>query len=306
MTDKKKELVTDSEPEDEEIDIEEKDDDDDNVVSASNKAEDKVDLPEDINDRTGKNKTVEQNGFSTFQHRLNDNFLKRKFPDFHGSDNDGDDDEAGKQFSRKHVLTEDHFAHRIRKEQLFPMDASLKTLSESGLGMGSITNKHTISSATKTSICDDRLKATGSSDLATAGSSGLDTSTRISENKEGPKLPFHKPSFLITDILSTDNSRKDRDNTCHSVFSDPRLFAVTHRNFLDRTLPSAACGGQDRNNPSVQRFTDDSDFDDDDDDDKSESDGKYVFKSIFFVKQLLKWYLLEYFNSSRFKFCRVR
>lgn len=267
MTDKKKDVCSDSEHEEEEIDIEEKETDEVEVDKSNHKhVDDKTETTGDGVTDCVRHKSSEQNGFSSFHHRLTDTFLKRKFPDFHESDSDGSDE---KDYSRKHFSTEDDYSHRLRKEQLFPMDASLKTLNKSGLGVNSITNKNTHSSSTvQSSSCDDRLKVSGSRESATTSS--RTSVSRETENKDEPRIHLHKPSFLITDILSSDNNRKERE-TVHSVFTDPRLFAVS-RNFLDRPLPTGQCGVPDRHNTGVQRFADDSDYDDDD---KSEGDGKY-------------------------------
>ena len=268
-----KPVTTDSEAE-EEIDIVEEKDDEEVKKTLCDKTENEDEIINVEKDSDGlKSKSVEHNGFSAFHHRLTDKYLKRKYPEFEDSDEDEEEgkDRNSRNFTHKRALTEEAFAHRIRQEQLFPMDASLRALNDSGLGMHSISNKHSISSATSTSRCEDRLKPPGPWDRAIPGSSSVEASPRPVCSKEEPKLQLHKPSFLITDILSSDSSRKERE-TVHSVFTDPRLFGVSHRNFLDRQLPGALSPGQDRGLP---RFDDDDNDSDYDDDDKSESDGKY-------------------------------
>lgn len=277
MTDKKKEVSTDSEVE-EEIDIEEKE----TVEEERTKSDkdDRKDSETELETDAGKSTGLESNGFPSFHHRLTDKFLKRKYPDSDDSDEDADEeDNVSRNMSRKRVSPEEHFAHRIRKEQLFPMDASLKTLSDSGLCMNSIISRSSVCSSTVSSRCEDRLKPGGSGDPASAGSSSVEKSLRPVASKADEQKQLHKPSFLITDILSSDRSSRKERETCHSVFSDPRLFAMSHRNFLDRPLPpTGPCAGLER---GVPRFDDDDEDDSDyDNDDKSEGDGNCLIARI--------------------------
>jgi hypothetical protein len=79
---------------------------------------------------------------------------------------------------------------------------------------------------------------------------------------------------MITDILSSDNNKKDRE-VCQSVFSDPRLLSLPHRHFIDRPLTASSCGS-DPGSAAVHRYTDDSDFDED----KSDNEGKFFPKDV--------------------------
>ncbi|XP_052222703.1 barH-like 1 homeobox protein [Dreissena polymorpha] len=94
-------------------------------------------------------------------------------------------------------------------------------------------------------------------------------------NKEGPKIPNSRPSFMITDILASESKRREPE-ACHSVFSDPRLFPLHHRAFLER--PMTACSsGSDTGAVGNHLLTDESDYDDvksDADDDSNKTPGK--------------------------------
>ncbi|WAR30755.1 hypothetical protein MAR_033297 [Mya arenaria] len=221
--------------------------------------------------------TKERNGIVPMHHRLAESFLKRKYSEL---EDDGDSErvnnEDGKE--RENRLNEKLFSLRQQhREQMYPMDASFATLNHTtSIPMSSIMSTHSIPSATVTSMCTDRLKPALLPEQNIPGPSGKsDNSNRDSLNKEGPKLQMHKPSFMITDILSPEKGTNKRDirdqrDACHSVFTDPRLFSLSHRTFIDRPLTASSCGSEHGpGGAGAPRFDDD---DSDYDDDKSETD----------------------------------
>lgn len=220
-------------------------------------------------------KNGDRNGFIPVHHRLTDTYLKRKYSEIDSSD------ESPKNFLNDtlRARTDDKTSAVYNGEQTFPMDASIKTLSaaqNAAIGINSIINSK--SSLPLGSLFEDRLKCSAtSSELSSSvfsSNSSLKSHTNTSsDSKDEPKLPNNRPSFMITDILSSDSNKKDRE-ACQSVFTDPRLLSLPHRHFIDRPLTASSCGS-DPGSAAVHRFTDDSDFDDD----KSDNEGKFSFQN---------------------------
>ncbi|XP_045202484.1 barH-like 1 homeobox protein [Mercenaria mercenaria] len=219
-------------------------------------------------------KNGDRNSFFPVHHRLTENYLKRKYQEIDESD------ESPQKFINDSIRprTDDKAPTKFNGEQIFPMDASLKTLSAAhgaGLGINSIINSK--SSSTIGSLFEDRLKCSASSSEHSSVYSSSSSqkphtcaTNSTSDSKEEPKLQNNRPSFLITDILSSDSSKKDRE-ACQSVFTDPRLLSLPHRHFLDRPLTASSCGS-DPGSTAVHRFTDDSDFEDDKSDNEENSE----------------------------------
>lgn len=219
-------------------------------------------------------KTGERNGFIPTHHRLTENYLKRKYSDV---DVNG---ETPKKIVNDTVRgrTEEKSASSFSGEQIFPMDASLKTLTaahNAGLSINSIINSQ--SSSAIGSLFEERLKCSVSTsehssghNLSSAQKPHTCSSNPSSDSKEEPKLQISRPSFLITDILSSDSNKKDRE-ACQSVFTDPRLLSLPHRHFIDRPMTASSCGSDPGSGPT-HRYTDDSDLDDD----KSDNEGNFI------------------------------
>ncbi|XP_060574613.1 uncharacterized protein LOC132732237 [Ruditapes philippinarum] len=223
---------------------------------------------------TGKlsSKNGDRNGFIPVHHRLTDTYLKRKYSEIDSSE------ELSKNFLNDSLRarTDDKSSAVYNIEQTFPMDASIKTLSaaqNAAIGINSIINSK--SSLTISSLFEDRLKCSAkssehSSSVFSSNSTLTSHSSTTNVSKDEPKLPNNRPSFMITDILSSDNNKKDRE-VCQSVFSDPRLLSLPHRHFIDRPLTASSCGS-DPGSVAVHRYTDDSDFDEDKSDNEENSE----------------------------------
>ncbi|KAL4219010.1 BarH-like 2 homeobox protein [Mactra antiquata] len=219
----------------------------------------------------------ERNGFVPIHHRLTENYLKRKYLEIEGNDTAAANIVKNSLRSRGGDLSPGEF----NNEQLYPMDASLKTLSatQSAAHVNNLI-MNVNSSSTISSLFDERLKSASSSSPSTSSSENSHINNRSctptkthsgkseSEANDEPKIPLHRPSFLITDILSSGSSRRERE-VCQNVFTDPRLLALPHRHFTDRPL-TASSAGSDHGSGNANRFTDDSDFEDD----KSDSEEK--------------------------------
>lgn len=245
------------------------------IVESSSKTDQhtKEKLDGTMKDTNGFGKAEERNGFLPVHRRFSDNYLKRKY-------SDTDDTDANVQnFS---IKEDEKATADFDCEQIFPMDASIKTLSAasaSGISLNSIINSK--SSLSVGSLTGDRLhspSAQSSSSVAprshcSSSTTGISNCLKTSngDSKEEPKVPVHRPSFMITDILSSDR-KKDRD-TCPSVFSDPRLLSLPHRHFVDRPLTASSCGS-DPGSGGMHRFTDESDFEDDKSDKEDDSEDK--------------------------------
>lgn len=220
----------------------------------------------------------ERNGFMPIHHRLTENYLKRKYSDIEGNDAQSTNIIKDSMRTRNGEASPGAY----NSEQLYPMDASLKTLSAAQTS-GHLNNiiMNVNSSSTIGSFFDERLKSssstssTSSSELTTNNNRLTPTKAHsnklLSEANEEPKIPLHRPSFLITDILSSDNSRRERE-VCQNVFNDPRLLSLPHRHFTERPL-TASSAGSDHGSGNANRFTDDSDFEDD----KSDNEGNGMF-----------------------------
>lgn len=236
-----------------------------------------------VKETTNYSKSEERNGFMPVHHRFSDSFLKRKY-----SEIDSTEDKMLTFSCNDHakIRTEDKSPPGLDCEQLFPMDASIKTLGAThtaGLAINSIINSK--SCVSSSSLFEDRLRSSPSTEtslslsqknhtVSSTGSSNISiNATNTNKSTEGPKIAINsKPSFMITDILSSDRNRKERE-ACPSMFTDPRLLSLPHRHFIDRPLTASSCES-DPGSGGIHRYTDDSDFDDD----KSDNDGK--FKSV--------------------------
>lgn len=232
----------------------------DDVVNECNKTEDGGKETEQYS-KSGS----ERNGFVPILNRKSDNYLKRKYSEIEESD-----EHPHKLMNDNlRIRTDEQSPTSFNSEQIFPMDASLKTLSavhSTGLAINSIINSK--SSSTIGSLFEERLKSSTSvSEHSRVYSSSLSQkaqATSSSDSKEEPKPQIHRPSFMITDILSSDSNRKDRE-VCQNMFTDPRVLSLPHRHFIDRPMTASSCGS-DPGSGAVHRFTDDSDCDDDNSD----------------------------------------
>ena len=228
----------------------------------------------------------DRNEFSPIHHRITESYLKRKYSEILQEEENETNGHVNKENMLKQSRLDTLFPSRQLSDQMFAMDASFKALSESGMPISGLLSTSTVTSGTLPSACADRLKPSVSRDNTPAGPSACSSDTTAKTYKgspvkddTSPKLPAHRPSFMITDILSPDTSTSARKGLpvaphpregCHSVFTDPRLYQLPHRAFVDRPLTASSCGSDSGTaGGGGPRFTDDSDLDDD----NSDSDG---------------------------------
>ena len=213
-----------------------------------------------------------KNGTREGDFNIRDKLYKRKLLD---SDGEGDlsSDNNAKNIG---TTSADVLLQYRENETLETMNASLKTLGSIGLtAMGNFINRMGLQNSPSllnsnlskesertTESLESALSSLSSSTTAAASASFLSSSasksSSVSPRKDDQRLHVQKPSFLITDILA--DSKKDRD-ACNSVFSDPRLLTLPHRQFLDRPMTASSCGS-DHGNTGGGRFTDESDCED--------------------------------------------